>query len=623
MYVESTKNNGTRYLRLVRSVRVRSASGDMKVVKKTVLNIGPLSRFDDGQPDYLARLRQSFRDGKPLIDMLVPYVGEAPKERWRVVFDAGDEKCLGRPKRMARTILDPVFSALGLDALLASVKHASKLRYDLAGIVRLLTYGRILEPASKSATMSQNDKWLDPPVGSGNDDNVYDALTVVERNRKQILRRMNACVTRGTGRRGEVVFYDCTNFFFEIGEGDADDVRENVYENGAVETIVLDRGLRKRGVSKENRRGPIVQMGLFLDGQGIPISIEEFPGNTLDAQTLGKAMRSTVANFDTGRFVLVADRGMYSGTNVREALDGKNGYIVSKSLLKSAAKERTWATGPKGWETVRDDFKCKSRVLTRTMLDGDGNEVLDEDGKPRTYQEKVVVYWSRSFYERQLHENKSFLGFVDRLKANPAGFRVNAAQSRSLRKFLKKEVYNAKTGEVLDGSKLRAMIDDNKLDAFKELMGYYQIVSSETKMPSAEIIEKYHGLTRIEDQFREMKGTLETRPVYVRTKEHVKAHLLVCFIALTMLRLIQRKVRASMPEVSQGDVKWSYGIPGARIAAALRDWQSNELPGGLFQMLNADGKDIGAILGSFGISIPARLYTRGEMRELKSSIDPF
>ena len=624
MHIEKYNNNGIDYLRLVEGKRMRAPNGKSRTGKRVLLCIGALARLDDGKPGYLDRLRQSFRDGAPLVPALRRFVGEPQPRKVAVSFETGNRKCLGKPKLMAATILDPVFNALGLGALLASVKHASKMRYDLAGIVRLLVYGRILDPASKCATMSQNDKWLDPVVDSKNADNVYDALTVIEENRRQILRRMNTCVTRGTGRKTGTVFYDVTNFFFEVEDADPDEDVEAVAADGT-RTVETAKGLRQRGVSKENRPQPIVQMGLFLDDQGIPLSIEEFPGNTLDAQTLKDAMRRTVDNFDMGRFILVADRGMYSGTNVLKVIDGGNGYIVAKSLLKSTALERAWATEPEGWESVGKDMKYKSRIVTRKAVDGNGDPVLDKSGKQRKYAEKVVVYWSRSFYERQRHENKSFLDFVEELRKNPNGFRVTRANYRSLRKFLKKKVVNTETGEELDGTKLRAMIDDEKLDAFKDLMGYYQVVSSETGMPSSEIIEKYHGLTQIEDQFREMKGTLRTRPVYVSTRGHIKAHLLVCFIALTMMRLIQRKTKAALPEgAARKDVKWSYGIPGARIARALREWKVCELPDEEhYMMLDADGEDIGAILRAFGVNVTPQAYKKGELTGLKSSISVF
>ena len=607
MTIERVINHGIAYLRLTASLGLKKVGGRVVQRRKVVLSLGPMSRHDDGKPDYLRRLRESYRAGRPLIKELEPYVDGAAKGKVTVTFSAGDPTCLGKPRRMAATILDPVFRALGLDELFASVKFSSKIGYDLTGIVRLLTYGRLLDPASKSATMSQNDRYYRPLVSSTNDDNVYDALDVIQRNARQIVRRMNTCVTRGTGRSSKVVFYDVTNFFFETPRPDPDTTD--------ADGNVIEKGLRKMGVSKENRRQPIVQLGLFLDDEGIPISFGMFPGNTLDHHTLRPAMEKTVDSLGLKRFVLVADRGMYSGTNMCHVTDAGNGYIVAKSLRRSTKREIAWAVSPEGYDLSDEAFRCKSRIVERT--------VTLPDKKKRKIKEKVVVYWSRSFYERELHENASFLSFVEKLKANPGGFRITAAQSQSLRRFLKKDVLDRKTGNVLDGTKLAAMIDDEKLSAFNELFGYYQIVTSELDMPDREVIDKYHGLTQIEDQFREMKSTLETRPVYVRTREHIEAHLMVCFIALTMMRLIQRKTKAVLGPESGEELDWTYGLPGARLANALREWQVTELPGDYYQMLNASDGDIVTLFKAFGIDVPAKIYTKGDLREVKSAIDPF
>jgi len=607
MTIERVINHGIAYLRLTASLGLKKVGGRVVQRRKVVLSLGPMSRHDDGKPDYLRRLRESYRAGRPLIKELEPYVDGAAKGKVTVTFSAGDPTCLGKPRRMAATILDPVFNALGLDELFASVKFSSKIGYDLTGIVRLLTYGRLLDPASKSATMSQNDRYYRPLVSSTNDDNVYDALDVIQRNAKQIVRRMNTCVTRGTGRSSKVVFYDVTNFFFETPRPDPDTTD--------ADGNVIEKGLRKMGVSKESRRQPIVQLGLFLDDEGIPISFGMFPGNTLDHHTLRPAMEKTVDSLGLKRFVLVADRGMYSGTNMCHVTDAGNGYIVAKSLRKSTKQEIAWAVSTEGYDFSDEKFRCKSRIVNRTAA--------LPDGKKRIFKEKVVVYWSRHFYERELHENASFLSFVEKLKANPGGFRITAAQSQSLRRFLRKDVLDRKTGNVLDGTKLAAMIDDEKLSAFNELFGYYQIVTSELDMPDREVIDKYHGLTQIEDQFREMKSTLETRPIYVRTREHIEAHLMICFIALTMMRLIQRKTKAVLGPESGEELDWTYGLPGARLANALREWQVTELPGDYYQMLNASDGDIVTLFKAFGIDVPAKIYTKGDLREVKSAIDPF
>ena len=607
MHIEAANNNGTKYLKLARCHRGTNSKGRRTIIKQTVLNIGPLSKYDDGKPGYLDRLRRSFRDGAPLIPALAPYVGGAAAKTHVIRYRDGDPACEGETKRLAACILDPVFSALGLDQLLASVKHASKIRYDLQGIVRLLVYGRILEPASKCATMDQNGKYFEPLVGSSNPDNVYDALTVIDGNAEKIFRRMNTCVKRGIGRNPSTVFYDVTNFFFEIGEADEDEVDGD--------GNVVRPGLRKFGVSKENRRQPIVQIGLFMDDNGIPISFGMFPGNTLDHHTLRPAMRESVDTFGLGRFILVADRGMYSGTNMCHVTDAGNGYIVSKSLRKSSAAERRWAVSPEGYTIVSDRFRFKSRTVVRT--------VTDEKGRRRRVTEKVVVYWSRAFYDRDVSEHRKFLDFIERLRANPAGFRASAAQSRSLKRFLKKDVVNSKNGEVLDGTKLVAMIDDDKLNEFNELMGYYQIATSELEMDDRAVIGKYHGLTQIEDQFREMKGTLEARPVFVNTPGHIHAHLMVCFIALTMMRLIQRKIAAAETKKDDGDLKWSYGMPGARLSSALREWQVLRHPDGLCQMVNSSGEDIRRVLAALGMNLKPAIYTEGGLAALKSGIKAF
>ena len=607
MHIEKYSVAGINYLRLVESRRVINKRGKSVTGKRLVLSLGPLSKHDDGEPDYLERLRASFSAGNPLVEELKPYVGDAPKERFTLTYEVGDRFCIGNPKRMAPCVLDPVFAALGLDEFFASIKCSSRIKYDLQGIVRLLVYGRLLEPASKLATMGQNDDYYVPLVKSSNSDNVYDALDVIYANQRQIVQRMNTCITRGVGRNTNMMFYDVTNFFFEITQPDGDLTDD--------EGNICEKGLRKMGVSKENRRQPIVQIGLFLDDNGIPVSFETFPGNTLDHHTLRPALKNTLGDLGLQRFVLVADRGMYSGTNMYAVREAGNGYIVSKSLRKTDRRERAWATDPKGYTVVSADFRHKSRVVTRT--------VTDERGDKHEIQEKVVVYWSKSFYERERNENGSFMEFLKDLKERPGNYRITAAQSKGLRRFLKREYVNKVTGETVDSANLMPMIDEAKLKEFNDLMGYYQIVTSELELGDREIIEKYHGLTQIEDQFREMKGTLETRPVFVNTPEHIKAHLMVCFIALTMMRIIQRRIKVTTRSKKDPLSGWSYGLSGKRIAEALNGWKVLEQPGEYYQMLKSEGDDLFKILKALGMELKPKLYTRGEIRDLKAAACPF
>ena len=148
-------------------------------------------------------------------------------------------------------------------------------------------------------------------------------------------------------------------------------------------------------------------------------------------------------------------------------------------------------------------------------------------------------------------------------------------------------------------------------------------ISAELDMPNLEIIDKYHGLTRIEDQFREMKSTLEARSVYVHTPEHIQAHLMICFMALTMTWVTQRKIMPVLPSSDNTDLNWSYALPGDRLAKALNGWQVDRLPRDYYRILNSCPDDLALILRAFGSSIPYKLFTRGDRRSLKASATVF
>ena len=238
-------------------------------------------------------------------------------------------------------------------------------------------------------------------------------------------------------------------------------------------------------------------------------------------------------------------------------------------------------------------------------------------------EEKVVVYWSRKFQARAQQENKKFLDFLKKLEEHPENFRITALQSKSLRRFFKKEYLNEKTGEILDSGKIRAFVDFDKAAAYRKSLGYYQIVTSELSMDAQEAIDKYHGLAQIEDQFRVMKNDLETRPVYVKTPEHVTAHLLICMVALIMMRIIQKRIRDSGGVAIDPDAYWSSGLNAGRIQAALNKWKVDLLPGDLYRFMDADDPDLKLILDAFGISLPAKLYRRAELKHIKTEIKVF
>ena len=606
MFIEVVQNNGNKYLRLVQSIRVVNKDGYKVSQKKVISNIGPLSRFDDGQPDYVDRLKKSFKAGNPLIPALLPYCSEErPVQSYKFTINEGSPDCFGHPRLFSNILLERIIEELGLRNLFSSYKGFTRINFDVYGFAKLLIFGRLLNPTSKAATVKQNADYYEPILDDYNPDNVYDTLSFIAENKDRIIRRMNTSLVKKAGRSPEIIYYDVTNFYFEIDDPDPDILDDD--------GNIIEKGQRKMGVCKEERTLPIVQMGLFMDDDGIPISIETFPGNTLDQLTLRPALKKNIDGLDFSRFIMIADRGICNYMNMLHLLDGGNGYIVSKSLLKSSKAEQEWTYDDNGYTSVSADFKYKSRIMKR--------HVKDENGNSRTLEEKVIVYWSRRFEQRSIKENKKFLDFLEKLEEAPANFRITSLQAKSLRKFLKKEYVNTKTGEMMASSDIRAFIDFDKVKEYRKSLGYYQIITSELTMDDREVIDKYHGLTQIEDQFRVMKSTLETRPVYVRTPEHVDAHLLICLISLIITRIIQKKIRDYKGEKS--DAYWNVGLNAERIQEALNKWKVMQLPEELYMFMDIDDPDLSLILKAFEIEIPAKLYRKSELKSIKTGAKIF
>ena len=352
MYIECFTNNGKPYLRLVQSVRVTNQAGKKIPQKQVVFNIGPLDRFDDGQPGYVERLKKSFKTGSPLIPALEPYCCTAkPAEVYHFSIKEGSPDCFGHPRLFSHVLLERILEELGLNTFFSSYKGFTKLQYDVYGFAKLLFFGRLLNPASKSATVRQNEDYYEPVLGPHNPDNVFDTLDFLFTNKDRLIRRINTSLVKKARRSPEVIYYDVTNFYFDIGAPD-----EDILDG---EGNVLEKGQRKMGVCKEERKLPIVQMGLFMDDEGIPIAIETFPGNTLDHLTLRRSLENSIDGMDFSRFILIADRGLCNYPNLLHVSDAGNGYIVSKSLLKSTKKEQEWTYSDDGYTAVSEDFKYR------------------------------------------------------------------------------------------------------------------------------------------------------------------------------------------------------------------------------------------------------------------------
>jgi len=601
MYIDCVTNNGKPYLRVAESYTAR-IDGVRKSRKRTIRNLGPLSRFDDGQPDFLARLKKSFLDGSPIIDGLADLLQNQPPSRKVVIeFDRDNESAsMSCPKNIGYFLLDSLYDSLGIYDVLNKHKSQTKIEYDLNGLAKLVIFGRILWPDSKLETYRVKDQYAFEVVDSEKPIEAYRSLDALCKKAEAIQMRMHYKVKQSVGRNTDICFYDVTNYYFEIEQNDVD----KLGKDGRTQ-----EGLRKKGPSKEKRGEPIVQMGLFIDDQGIPIAYRLFPGNHIDQTTLRPALKRSIDRLLFGRVIIVADGGLNSDKNIAHILAEKNGYILSKSTRKSAKAVRDWMLEEDGyvWNDSRT-FKVKSKIRKRL--------IRDEEGNSHEVAEKLVCYWSKKHYDREVRENAKFIEYLESVISNPDKLRD---KPRKVEKFLKKLEVDPETGEVLD-TKTQLMLDLDKIQEYKDLLGYYTIMTSELDKSDREIIDKYHGLSRIEDSFRITKSDLEGRPVFVRNADHIDAHFLSCFVALTMIRLIQCKILKHQGKKVIDEDGWESGLSAERIKQALVNFQADALPGGYYR-LTKPNEDLQLILDALGIDDDLRLLTVKELRQLKLHFD--
>ena len=608
MFIQACVVQGKQYIRLAEAVRVKNKQGKKQSRTKIILNLGCIEKYDDGKPNYLERLKKSFKEGNPLIEELKDYVDKQKKEYRFIEMKENMNNRIGHSRIISNIVLEKLIEEIGIDRLFATMKKERKIKYDVYGFFKMLVMGRIMEPASKIETVRQNEEYYEPILkGKYNEDNVYDTLTFIGENKDKIVRRINTKLKEKYGAKKDYIYYDVTNFYFEREEDEEDEYDE--------EGNLKKKGFRKVGVSKENRRLPLVQMGLFMDNEGMPISIESFAGNTVDQKTLRPALSKNIEGLEFSRFVLVADRGICNEENIAHIVEAGNGYIISKSLLKKTKKqERQWAYSQEGYIKSGEDFKYKSRIISR--------EITDEKGNKREIKEKVVVYWSRKFYERSIRENINFLNFIKKIQDKNNNFKISSTQVKALKRFMKEEYVNINTGEVINSKDIRMEPDYEKVEEYKQGLGYYQIVTSEIGMRVEEIIEKYHGLTRLEEQFRIMKGTLETRPIYVWTQEHINAHLMICLIALIIIRMIQRQINKYTIKTNTNGLTWHNELSADRIQKALNKFRVDVFQDDLYRLMDTDYADLNLIIKAFGMKIPNKMFIRrGDIKEMKSSIE--
>lgn len=613
-HIEQFNNNGIPYLRVCEGRYINELGRQKKVILK---NLGPLSRYDDGQPDFLKRLRQQFKNGEIDFDGL-KYTS---KKQQKNIFEFENNQNYIELKNIGYFIFNALFNELGISEILNKKKSDSKIEYDLNGITKLLVFDRILHPSSKKKAFEKKDEYIFPITTCDDIHHVYKALDVLNEKAKSIQMRMNTKIKQSSiGRDTSLTYYDVTNYYFETMYGD-DDTYE-LDENGEIKLdskgkpVIEEKGIRKKGVSKENRKEPIVQMGLFIDNNGLPVSYKLFPGNTQDKTTFKDVLENDIEDMNLGKIVVVADNGMNTQENKYLITEQGNGYIVSKSIKRSWSKLRDWAQDEDEYTCMRNSmgevtFKYKSRIneIKLTYKKADGTK------DTKIVKEKEIIYWSKKHYDREVYQNQKFIEYLESCKENPDKLKDKQRKSQE---FIDVVDIDKKTGEVIKTDKLVVFLDE-KLEKYKETMGFYSIVTSEVESDDQEIINKYHGLSRIEDSFRIIKSDLEGRPINVWTKEHINAHFLICFIALTIIRIIQYKVLKSESKNTLNVDGWEQGITAEKIKEGLNNFKGCSDKNGVC-MISKPSKEIEKIIKSIGLEIQD-LTTIDKVNQFKNELN--
>jgi transposase len=415
-------------------------------------------------------------------------------------------------KHFGYAALSKIYHDLELHTFFINKARNLKIEYILNNVVKLLVFERLKNPASKKKAFENKDRYFENMDFSL--DNVYGALSIIAKYKDDLQIYLHKKIKALYGRTTELVYYDVTNYYFQIDEQD---------------------DMRRKGVSKEHRPDPIIQMGLFMDTMGIPISYKLFPGNTNDCETVRPMLAELKRDYDIGRAIIVADKGNNTAKNINYHVMRGDGYVYSQTVRGAHKELKEYVFDEEGYTWIGDDYKIKSRIYPREIT------IIGNNNKPmkKRIDEKQIIFYSRDYDLRAKAEREPALLKAMELVKDPAKY--NRATSYGAAKYVKNLVYDKETGEIIT-SKRKPLFDEQKLREEEKFDGYYAIVTSELDKSDEEIIDIYRGLWRIEESFKITKNDLKTRPVYLSRQDRIESHFLICFIALAIIRIVQHKL---------------------------------------------------------------------------------
>ncbi|MCC7570584.1 IS1634 family transposase, partial [Candidatus Micrarchaeota archaeon] len=488
-----------RYLTIVQGYRDPVTK---KVRHKTVKSLGYLDELEKQYPDPITHFRGVVEEMNQ----------KAAFEKQPVAISLDPEKILtesqANRKNIGYAALSKLYHELSLNTFFYNKSRSFKSEFNTNNIMKLLIFSRILAPASKKKTYEEKDRYFENTDFSLDD--VYRCLTQAVAFKDGLQMHLHRQMKNKFGRNTELVYYDVTNYYFETDRQDE---------------------MKKKGMSKEHRPDPIVQMGLLMDTKGIPVLYDIFPGNTNDCATLMPVLDKVKKAYEVGRTIVVADKGINTADNIAFSLAKGDGYVYSQTVRGGNKELKDYVLDGSGYRQIGDDYKIKSRLYPREIAVSNA-----KGGRSKVrIDEKQVVFYSAEYDRKAKADRLPALMKARDLVNNPS--RYNKSISYGAAKYVKNLIFDQKTGEIMT-AKQKPIFDERKLLEEEKFDGYYAIVTSEWKKSDEEILEIYRGLWRIEEAFKVTKSDLKARPVYLSRNDHIQAHFLICFVALFIARLL-------------------------------------------------------------------------------------
>ena len=419
-----------------------------------------------------------------------------------------DKQCFYRGGYL---FLQSIYYELQMNKICRKLKYRYKFEYDINAILSDLIYARILEPSSKRSSLKTASEFLEKPTYKLHD--VYRALDVLGNECDFIQSEVYKNSHFLGARNDKILYYDCTNYYFEIEQED---------------------GNKKFGKSKEHRPNPIMQMGMFMDGDGLPLAFSLFAGNANEQTSLKPLEQKVLKEFGCQKFIYCSDAGLGS-ENIREFNHmGERAYIVTQSIKKLPAEDRKWALDKTGFKRVSDD---KPVDITQLSEDDTGLYYKDEPYTTKKLHQRLIITYSpkyalyqKSIRDKQVERAQKMLqsGSVKKERRNPndpARFIGSIAVTED--------------GETAG---IQRYLDEDKINLETQYDGLYAVCTDLLDDDVCDILKVSEGRWQIEECFRIMKTDFSARPVYLHNESRIKAHFLICFLSLLVYRLLERKL---------------------------------------------------------------------------------